>query len=378
MYNKKKFRKVRFIIFTISRIFSFLAKFRKAHKRILLVRIDAIGDYILFRNYIEMLKTSEKYKDYEIELLGNVSWKDLALEYDSAFISKFYFISENPLYEQPSKVLKLGWLLFKRRYAVVLHPTYSRSVIGTGFAALAAGKENVAYNYKIGPHIEYKKYTDRLHTRLIELPVEIYHEYEKNGYFFETVIGDQSLPLKELSLPVLKVKTNTVLVFPGSSYYKRNWEKENFLEIVKRLLNETSFRVIIAGGPSEVPVASYIIGHLPVSERLIDLSGQSTLPELVQLIADAELVISNETSAVHIAAACKTEVICIQGGGHFERFTPYPEAMAFKPICVFEKMSCYNCNWNCRYYNDFNEPFPCISRINIETVWLEVQKKVGN
>ncbi|WP_170827327.1 glycosyltransferase family 9 protein [Arcticibacter eurypsychrophilus] len=353
-----------------------MAKFRKSEKRILLVKIDAIGDYILFRNFIEVLKNSEEYKDHKIELLGNIVWKDLALEYDNDFISEFYFIKEDPLYVQPSEVLKLGWMLFKRRYEVVIHSTYSRSFMGTGLAALAAGKENIAYDYERGPVFEYKRQTDKFHTRLIQLPKEIFHEYDRNLYFFEKLLDQPSSPINGLSLPISKTTNNAILVFPGSSYYKRNWERENFLEIIKRLLTESSKAIIIAGGPSEVPVASYLTGHLPPSERLTDLTGKITLPQLVQLIADSELVISNETSAAHIAAACKTPVICIQGGGHFERFTPYPDTMNFRPICIFEIMPCYNCDWNCKYHNDFNEPFPCILKVSIEKVWLEISRLI--
>lgn len=51
-------------------------------KSLLLIRLDAICDYVLFRNYIELLKTSEKYKDYSITLLGNIAWKNLCEELD--------------------------------------------------------------------------------------------------------------------------------------------------------------------------------------------------------------------------------------------------------------------------------------------------------
>ena len=42
-------------------------------KSLLLIRLDAIGDYILFRNFIEELKKDEKYKHYSITLLGNIT-----------------------------------------------------------------------------------------------------------------------------------------------------------------------------------------------------------------------------------------------------------------------------------------------------------------
>lgn len=371
--NKKKFKLVKFILLKVSWLFQFISRFRKTEKRILLVKIDAIGDYILFRNFLEVLKTSEKYRNYEIELLGNRNWKDLAIEYDRHTVSKFHFINEDPLYEKPRDVFKLGWMLFKRRYEVVLQSTYSRSLMGNGLAALAAGRESVAYDSDNEHDAIYKPQTDKLYTRLIDLPKEITHEFERNRYFFQEIIETQELLIKGPELTVERHQSGNILIFAGSSYYKRNWEKEKFLEIIKRLLEETTSDIVLAGGPGEVPVASYLIGSLPPSIRLKDHTGSTSLPQLVQLIADSRLVISNETSAVHIAAACKTPVICITGGGHFNRFAPYPENITSKPSCAFSPMPCYYCNWQCKYHNGFNEPFPCLSRISVDRVWEEVE-----
>lgn len=71
-------------IFTLIRLILFyfisLISHRKSEivpKTLLLVRLDAIGDYVLFRNFIEILKKSERYKGYKITLLGKLlakSW----------------------------------------------------------------------------------------------------------------------------------------------------------------------------------------------------------------------------------------------------------------------------------------------------------------
>ena len=53
---------------------------------ILLIRLDHIGDYVLFRNYIELIKNSNKYKNYSITLLGNSVWKDFSEELDNKYI----------------------------------------------------------------------------------------------------------------------------------------------------------------------------------------------------------------------------------------------------------------------------------------------------
>jgi len=372
--NKKKFRLVRFILLKISRLFHFLARFRTPEKRILLVKIDAIGDYILFRNFLEVLKDSEKYKDYQIELLGNNSWKDIALEYDKDVVSNFYFINEDPLYEKPQEVFKLGWMLFKRKYEVVLQSTYSRTLMGNGLAALASGKESIAYNSDNEHHPRYKKQTDKLYTRLLELPLHIHHEYERNHFFFQEVTNQEERQMAPLSLPFRKSEKSGILIFAGSSWIKKNWEKEKFLEIIKRLLLHTSDTIILAGGPAEIPITSYLLGNLSETSRIIDTTGKSSLPDLIQIVASSRLVISNDTNTVHIAAATQTPVICILGGGHFGRFMPYSEKMAFKPVCIFDEIPCYNCSWNCKFYEDNGNPYPCISRINIERVWNSIVK----
>lgn len=372
-YSRNKFRLTRFILLQFSLLLKLLSLFRKPKKRILLIKLDAIGDYILFRNYLEVLHNSQKFKNYEIELLGNSIWKDIAMNYDHQFISKFHFIDEGPLYQQPAEVFKLGWMLFKRRYQVVLQSTYSRTLMGNGLAGLSSGRSTIAYNSLNELFPEYKKQADRLYSTLLTLPDDAIHEYQKNFDFFKRVTDDVAMPFKAPSISVSKQKLESILIFPGSSVHKRNWEKEKFVEIIKRLLVSTDAPIIIAGGKSEVVVTSYILNQLPASQKLIDATGKSTLPQLIQLIADSKLVISNETSAIHIAAATRTPSVCILGGGHFGRFTPYPDNMDFKPACVYEPMDCYNCNWKCKFHTSEDEPFPCISAISVEHLWTKIQ-----
>src|SRR5208337_3443635 len=46
--------------------------------RVLLVRLDAIGDYVLFRNFIESCRQSRRFRGLKLDLLGNVRWKCLS------------------------------------------------------------------------------------------------------------------------------------------------------------------------------------------------------------------------------------------------------------------------------------------------------------
>jgi ADP-heptose:LPS heptosyltransferase len=111
--------------------------------------------------------------------------------------------------------------------------------------------------------------------------------------------------------------------------------------------------------------------NLPV-ERVDNLIGTTSLPQLIDIIGNAELVVGNDTSAIHIAVAAKRKSVCILGGGHFERFVPYPQHFESAPVCCYYKMECYNCNWHCIFTSASNEPFPCISNVNVPDVWKAV------
>lgn len=374
--NRNKFRITRFIIFKGSLVLKLLARFKTPKKRLLIIKTDAIGDYVLFRNYLEIIKQSEKYKDFEIDLVGNSQWQELFLTFDKQFISKYWFIDENLLYNQPSVLLKLSKDLYSRSYQVIIQPTYSKTLMSNGLSALAAGKENISYRSFLEHHSRYKKKTDKFYTQLLDLPDTIYHELEKNFFFFKTVLENDSLPFPSPELPYNNSPKTGILIFAGSSTLQRNWEKEKYLEIIHRLLKYTTYDIILAGGNSEIGVAEFFTNNIS-SQRLINKVGKTKLSELTELIAHSNLVISNETSAVHIAAACKTPVICIQGGGHHERFTPYPDKALFKPTCVFEYLPCFNCNWNCRFVDNKDEIFPCISKISIEHVWMTICQEIN-
>ena len=88
---------IKFVIFSIIDFLAISKAPRVYTKTLLLVRIDSIGDYVLFRNFIGIIKKSEKYKDYKITLCGNIAWKELAETFDREFISDFVWIDSKKL-----------------------------------------------------------------------------------------------------------------------------------------------------------------------------------------------------------------------------------------------------------------------------------------
>lgn len=367
--NRNLFRITRFVLLKLPAVFRLLSVFRKKEsRRLLVIKTDAIGDYVLFRNFIEVLKTSAAYCDYEIDLLGNPVWADIAREYDGTFVSEFFFSNTEKLYDSPGEILKYGWRLFKRNYDVVLMPSFSRTFANDGLAALACARQVVGFTSDTERiDKKYKKKTDRFYTRLIELPQETYFEFDRTKYFFSTFLNEP-LHINGPAIDCGKERSNHVVIFPGAGVVKRSWEREKFLELIRSIIENNQNPVYLAGGPAEMEMAGYLIANLPPG-NVTNLVAKTSLSQLIALIGTAQLLVSNETSAIHIAAAAKTPSVCILGGGHFGRFAPYPDYMDYQPICVYDKMECFNCNWNCIYQTPANSPYPCISIVGGEQVW---------
>jgi ADP-heptose:LPS heptosyltransferase len=371
--NRNLFRITRLILLKLPGLFKLFSKFRAGKNRLLIIKTDAIGDYILFRNYLEILRQSATFKDHTITLLGNELWKDIALKYDSTFVDDFLFIKPDSLYEAPLQALKLGWRLFKNNYGIVLQPSSTRLFITDGLAGLTAAKQIIGFESDTeGIALKYKVYTDKFYTHKLILPQNIYFEFDRSRFFFESVLNC-SISINQPSIPHDKTGKSGIVIFVGAGIFKRGWEAEKFLALIKLIRLHISQIIYLAGSPDEIPTGNYLTENLPANS-INNLIGKTTLLQLIELVANAALVIANETSAVHIAAAAQTKAICILGGGHFGRFAPYPENYISKPLCIYEKMECYNCNWRCKFQTMENQPFPCISGVSIEKAWQATLK----
>jgi ADP-heptose:LPS heptosyltransferase len=125
----------------------------------------------------------------------------------------------------------------------------------------------------------------------------------------------------------------------------------------------------LLGAPNDAAAGSVVEGGLP-PDRVVNLVGKTSLAQAIATIRDAEFVVANDSALVHIAAACGVAAISTLGGGHPDRFLPYPPSVTwFRPPVVAQyRMDCYGCAWNCIYPIGPDAPAPCIAGITIAQV----------
>ncbi len=308
---------------------------------LLLVRLDAIGDYVLFRNFIEIFKKSKKYCDYKITLCGNMAWKDLAKNYDENFINNFIWINREKFTRNPIYRFKMLRNINQYGFEIAIQPTYSREFFyGDAVIKASGAKERIGSEGDLSNITKKQKnISDRYYTELVPVKKESIFEFFRNKEFFEYILEEKI----ELNKPNFKINKEAVkipiynpytVIFPGAGAKYRRWQSHKFAEVADYVYKRYRYNIIIAGSKTD-KMLSEDIKKKTENANIINLSGKITLTQLVNLIKNAKILISNETCAVHIAAAVEIKTVCISTGFRFGRFDPYPKKISTKIFYIY-------------------------------------------
>lgn len=166
-------------------------------------------------------------------------------------------------------------------------------------------------------------------------------------------------PLPDLSQEEEQVKSKLAdhgcvgkyfVIVPGARWETKCWPAEHYATLIKELVKHDNY-VVLAGGKDD-EVKGQEIAKLVASDKCIDLTGQTTLKELVALIKDSDLYISADTGPLHFAAALKKPLVCMYGPTKADRTGPYG---GDNQIIILSPAQCAGClrkqcdNWHCMY-----------------------------
>ena len=350
-----------------------LASRQDGRKRLLIVRLDMIGDFILFLDSFKEYRKLFPPDQWEITLLGNRVWSGLAERLPYA--DHYVFMDTRKFVINPVYRFRILRDIRSYRFDHAIEPTYSRSallgdsVVHASCAPVRAGSTGNFSNMTGWQ----KRRADRWYTRLIPARVLPLNELDRNAEFlrglgldtFEAappryphdVLTDRS------TLDKFGIAKPYFIIFPGASLQGRQWPSERFAEIARRLFISTKWIPVLCGGPKDIHVARRVAAHAP-ELPWVYCAGITTLSQMMSVLAESRMLIANETGVIHMAAAVECPTVCIMGGGHFGRFYPYSGVrgrIAYKP------MDCFGCDWWCRY-----PTVRCIREITIDDVWKEV------
>lgn len=159
-------------------------------------------------------------------------------------------------------------------------------------------------------------------------------------------------------------------LFPGASFEGRCWEASNYCNLAY-LLGHNAIYVIfgdLAGKDLSERVVRYL-QNSGVDAEILNLTGQTSLREMVKAISSCDILISMETSGLHVGIAVEIPTVGIVGGGHYGRFVPWGDPSIH--IFLTQKIGCFHCNWRC------SNGFECIKGVSPNAVASAVQTILG-
>jgi heptosyltransferase-2 len=146
-------------------------------------------------------------------------------------------------------------------------------------------------------------------------------------------------PREELS-PALSSRLGTgpfIAVAPGAAHATKRWPPERFAAAAGKL---GSFTVLILGAPGDRVAAAAVAAAL--SGPSLNLAGETSLRETFLLLSRCRLLLTNDSGAMHAAAALGVPVAAV--------FGPTVEAFGFFPsgdrtaVVQVEGLACRPCH----------------------------------
>jgi heptosyltransferase-2 len=167
-----------------------------------------------------------------------------------------------------------------------------------------------------------------------------------------------------------------IVLAPGAAYGQaKQWPPERVAEVAARLIRERDATCVMVGAGHDRDAARAVESTFAdaagaVGSRLVDLTGQTSLPELMGVIARADAVVANDSGAMHLGAALGRPVVAI--------FGPTDER-ATRPIGPAGQEVVLTASAFCRpgHLRDCPIDHRCMKRVTADMVFAAVSKQLA-
>ena len=180
---------------------------------------------------------------------------------------------------------------------------------------------------------------------------------------FSSIIGSKKRRPKAI---IQEKKSNSLVIHPFTSQKRKTWKISKWIEVLYKILKETSYKIYLVGGTSDIDGAKKILEHPLItsfSDKIENWVGDKSVQNVFTLLGKANLFIGHDSMVGHLAALQQTpSVIVILGNARPMETSPYnPNAFILVP-----KTDCFPCQlqkkcdvYLCHQDISYHAPPPC-------------------
>ncbi|MBI5190012.1 MAG: lipopolysaccharide heptosyltransferase II [Nitrospirae bacterium] len=156
---------------------------------------------------------------------------------------------------------------------------------------------------------------------------------------------------------------------PGAQYgVAKRWHPERFGQVADSLAKKDGAKVIIFGGHGDIATAGAV--QASMKGQALNLAGKTTIRELMALIKNCRLFITNDTGPMHIAAALGVPTLAVFGST--DHIATAPHGNGHK--VVREPVNCSPClKRTCP-----DKSYICMERVTAASVIRAAREMLGD
>lgn len=171
-------------------------------------------------------------------------------------------------------------------------------------------------------------------------------------------------------------ETAVVIMHIGTSdnFRERRWIPQRYAALAELLTEKYNMKVVMTGLPNEVHLISAVKQQLKSAALVTDLGGQLPFEDYFAIIAGADLVISADTAAVHLASAMNIPVVGLYGPNSPHLYGPWGK----NGLAIYAGFNCSPCitNFNSKI-NTCRHPSgrgACMQALSVNDVFSQIEK----
>ncbi len=300
-------------------------------RRILVIRLDLLGDLVMTLPAIEAVRT--RWPAARIAVLCTPAAREIAAR--SAAVDKVYTYDPHAVrslqyWLRPQNYVELFGLINRlraERFDLALSMCAEFACL---FAWASGARHRVGYAHEAYPALLTLAVPGRRYIQPLG------HEVQWNEHLAAAAGAPSVHAVPRLQPPVDQTEwlrsfladdvgpDGYVVLSPGAHngsakrYLPRHWAT-----VANTLSAERGIRIILSGVASDLPLAQELVALLDTPPLVA--VGRTTLPQLLALLAGARLLLSGDSGPVHLAAAAGTPVVVVFGPTDPTVYRPYSD-----------------------------------------------------
>ena len=144
---------------------------------------------------------------------------------------------------------------------------------------------------------------------------------------------DEKLPLK--NGPIICVNVNA-----GETFLERRWTPQKFAALIDSLrVSRPGTDLVFLGIRSERSYVQHVLDQIPESDHCFNAAGLLSIGELISLLSRCDLLISNDSGPLHLAAALGTRCVGLYGPESPQFYGPISGSVT----AIYKGVSCSPC-----------------------------------